>query len=65
MRAATKENAGRAPGDLPDSVQQRAQSVPQTAMVGKALAVWLYCIEARTLSATRFTFARHPEWASA
>lgn len=42
-----------------------AASVPQQVAVGKALAVWLYCIDARSLSATRAVFARHPEWVSA
>lgn len=35
------------------------------ATAGKALAVWLYCIDARSLSAPRAAFARHPEWVSA
>lgn len=42
-----------------------AASVPQAATAGKALAVWLYCIDVRSLTATRAAFARHPEWVSA
>ena len=65
MRHPTKESAGAAPGGFPESVHQATQSVPQTATAGKALAVWLYCIDARSLTATRAAFARHPEWVSA
>ena len=35
------------------------------AQAGKVVAVWLYCIGARSLSATQAIFARHPEWVSA
>lgn len=35
------------------------------AQAGKALAVWLCCIGARSLPETVATFAQHPEWRSA
>jgi hypothetical protein len=63
MRHLTKESAGAAPGGLPESIHQTTP--PETAIAGKALAVWRYCIDARGPSATRAVFARHPEWVSA
>ena len=65
MKAATKENAGREPGSFPESVHQATQSVPQSAAAGKALAVWLYNIGARSLGDTQAAFNRHPSWRSA
>ena len=59
MRHPTKESAGAAPGSFPE--HQATQSVPHTATAGKALAVWLYCIDARSLSVTQAAFGRHPE----
>ena len=65
MRHPTKESAGAAPGVFPESVHQATLSVPQTATAGKAVAVALYCIGARSLLATQAVFARHPEWVAA
>ena len=42
-----------------------AQSVPQHVAAGKAFAVMLYNVGARSLGETRVAFARHPEWVSA
>jgi hypothetical protein len=39
-------------------------SVPHDGASSKALAVWLNCIDARSLTATRAAFAQHPEWVS-
>ena len=50
-------------GVLPDS-SNNTERAPEP-QVGKSLAVLLYCLEVRSLSATRAAFARHPEWVSA
>lgn len=39
--------------------------VAQDAATGKVLAVWLYCVGARSLAETQAAFARHPEWRDA
>jgi hypothetical protein len=38
--------------------------VAQAAAAGKALAVWLYCADLRSLQATQGAFARNPAWRS-
>jgi len=40
-------------------------SVAQDAAAGKAVAIWLYAIGARSISETQAAFARHPEWRGA
>ena len=40
-------------------------SVPHDAQAGKAVAVWLYCIGARSIGETQVAFGRHPEWRAA
>jgi hypothetical protein len=40
-------------------------SVPHDAPAGKAVAVWLYCIGARSLRETQAAFDRHPSWRAA
>ena len=42
-----------------------AQSVPQHSAAGKAFAVWLYCIGARSLADTQAAFDRRPSWRGA
>jgi len=65
MRHPKKESAGAAPGGFPESVHQATQSLPQTAMADKAVAVWLYCIGARSLGETQTMFDRRPSWRAA
>lgn len=40
-------------------------SVAQDAAAGKAVAMWLYAIGARSKDETQAAFARHPEWRGA
>ena len=48
-----------------DTKTHDAQSVPQRVATGKAFAVWLYCIGARSLADTQAAFDRRPSWRAA
>jgi len=65
MRHLTKESAGAAPGGFPESVHQATPSVPHDAQAGKAVAVMLYNVGARSLSETQAAFDRRPSWRGA
>ena len=65
MKPPTKESAGLAPGGFPESVHQATPSVPHDAQAGKAVAVMLYNVGARSIGETRVAFSRHPEWRAA
>jgi len=65
MRAANNYASAGQRAEARGDTKTLAASVPHDAQAGKAVAVWLYCIGARSLGATQAAFDRRPSWRGA
>jgi len=65
MRAANNYASAGQRAEARGDTKTLAASLPHDAQAGKAVAVMLYNVGARSVGATQAAFGRHPEWRAA